>query len=141
MGKYDFLQAKFRELSAIETQLRNHFQGKPMSSRFSLDGQIIGAFAEQIIAEWYGLTLCNQKGYDATTSDGHKVEIKVRSGTLNAYHLRSSADDTILLYYRRIQGTDETPFNIVLQFNGTVRDFKDGKENCDLLKVIDKNKQ
>ncbi len=141
MGNYDFLQAKFRELSAIETQLRNHFEGRPLSSRFSLDGQIIGAFAEQIIAEWYGLTLCNQRGYDATTRDGRHVEIKVRSGTLNAYHLRHSADDTILLYFKRIQGTNEIPFNIELKFNGTVGDYRNRKESCDLLKVIDKNKQ
>ncbi len=141
MANYDFLQEKFKALSDIENQLRERFEGMPQSSRFSLDGQIIGAFAEQIIAEWYDLTLCNGVGYDATTGDGRHVEIKVRSGTLNRYHLRNSADDTILLYYRRIQGTPDVPFNIQEFFNGTVGDFRNRNANPNLLQKLDNPKQ
>jgi hypothetical protein len=85
MDFYTVLNDKFIELLKIEKELEGIVRQyrKETSSKFSLDGQIIGAFAEQIVALAYDLTVIpNKKGYDAETNDGtnRKVEIKVRSG-------------------------------------------------------------
>jgi len=107
-----------RSLYTIVNELENMFPGRP----FTPDGHMVGSLGECLVADAYGLKLLppSNKGYDAVTKSGIKVEIKATQAKSVAF--RSCPEHTIIIRILR-DGTFEECFNgpgelIWRQFDG-----------------------
>lgn len=82
------------------------FPGRP----FTPDGHMVGSLGECIVAEAYGLELMSpsNKGFDALSKDGKKVEIKTTQSKTIAF--RSCPDHTIIIRIFK-DGTFEECYN------------------------------
>jgi len=114
-------QDNVRNLYAIVNNLEEMFPGR----RFTPDGHMVGSLGECLVADAYGLELMqpSNKGYDAITKDGIKVEIKATQAQRVAF--RSCPEHTIIIRILR-DGTFEECFNgpgelIWRQFEGRSR--------------------
>lgn len=67
-----------QQLYSIVKKLERRFKGR----HFTLDGHLVGSIGEVMAEYHYGLKLAraSTKGYDATTRDGRRVEIKTTQG-------------------------------------------------------------
>ena len=103
-------QLKFKEnvrsLYAIVNKLETMFPGRP----FTPDGHMVGSLGECLVADRYDLELMppSNKGYDAVTKDGKKVEIKATQAKTIAF--RNYPEHTILIRIMK-DGTFEECFN------------------------------
>jgi hypothetical protein len=72
--KTTLIKSKIKRLYKIVTELEKDFPKR----KFTLDGHLVGSIGDVVVAEYYNLKLASQtqKGYDATTNRGRKVEIK-----------------------------------------------------------------
>jgi hypothetical protein len=84
---------------AASCALEKLFPGRP----FTPDGHMVGSIGEVIAATRYGLTLVppSTKGYDATTPDGRKVEIKATFGNRGVALRENHADLLVVLRLSR----------------------------------------
>ena len=82
------------------------FPGRP----FTPDGHMVGSLGECIVADAYGLELMppSNKGFDALSKDGKKVEIKATQSKRIAF--RSCPDHTIIIRIFK-DGTFEEYYN------------------------------
>lgn len=99
-------QESVHNLYKIVEELENMFPGRP----FTPDGHMVGSLGECLVADAYGLTLMDpsNKGYDAVTEDGRKVEIKATQSNRVAF--RSCPEYTIIIRINK-DGTFEECFN------------------------------
>jgi hypothetical protein len=95
-----------RDLYALVVDLESMFPGRP----FTPDGHMVGSLGECLVANAYGVTLMppSNKGYDAITKDGEKVEIKATQGKSVAF--RSCPEKAIVIRIMK-DGTFEECFN------------------------------
>jgi len=99
-------QNSVRRLYAIVNELESMFPGRP----FTPDGHMVGSLGECLVADAYGLKLMppSNKGYDAVTKNGKKVEIKATQGTKTAF--RGCPEHTIIIRILK-DGTFEECYN------------------------------
>lgn len=100
------LQRNVQELYRIVAKLENMFPGRP----FTPDGHLVGSLGECLVANAYGLELMppSNKGYDAVTDKGIKVEIKATQSKSVAF--RSCPEHTIIIQIKK-DGTFEEMYN------------------------------
>jgi hypothetical protein len=93
MKTIDDIPEIIQALYGIVAELQELFPGRP----FTPDGHLVGSLGEAIASHDYGLCLRppSTQGYDASTLDGKKVEIKITQGTREA--LRSQPDHLLVL--------------------------------------------
>ena len=90
-------QEKFRglvkDLYKIVSELESMFPGR----HFTPDGHMVGSLGECLVADAYGLELrtASNKGFDAISSSGVKVEIKATQSTRVAF--RSCPEHAIVI--------------------------------------------
>jgi hypothetical protein len=77
-GDIESIPALIGDLFRVVRALSAACPGRP----FTPDGHLVGSIGEVVAAYAYGLVLepCSTKGYDATTVDGQRVEIKLTGG-------------------------------------------------------------
>ena len=99
-------QALIRDLYGIVSQLEDMFPGR----HFTPDGHMVGSIGECLVADAYGLTLetASNKGFDAKTSAGRKVEIKATQG--KSVGFRHEPEHAIVIKINK-QGTFEEVYN------------------------------
>ena len=99
-------QRHVKNLYSIVADLEHMFPGRP----FTPDGHMVGSLGECLVADAYGLTLMppSNRGFDAVTEDGVKVEIKATQSSRVAF--RSCPDHTIVIRILK-NGTFEECFN------------------------------
>jgi len=105
MNHKDF-QKHVQSLYKIVDELEKMFPGRP----FTPDGHMVGSIAECLVAEAYDLKLMppSNKGFDAKTKNGKKVEIKATQARSVAF--RSCPEHTIIIKIFN-DGTFEECFN------------------------------
>lgn len=93
MIDHDKVQSLVKQLYNIVNELETLFEGR----HFTPDGHMVGSLGECLVADAYGLTLltASNKGYDALTQDGKKVEIKATQKDSVAF--RSKPEHTIVI--------------------------------------------
>ena len=86
-------QTLIKELYITVTELENMFPGR----HFTPDGHMVGSIGECLVADAYGLELmaASNKGYDAVTQSGKRVEIKATQSNSAAF--RSEPEHTIVI--------------------------------------------
>ena len=74
MINHEKLQYLVKQLYSVVNELETMFPGR----HFTPDGHLVGSLGECLVADAYGLELlaASNKGYDAITKEGLKVEIK-----------------------------------------------------------------
>lgn len=99
-------QLLVQQLYATVDQLESLFPGR----HFTPDGHMVGSIGECLVAEAYQLTLmtASNKGYDAVSQCGKRVEIKATQATSAAF--RSEPEHTIVIQIKR-DGTFDEIFN------------------------------
>lgn len=99
-------QKSVRGLYTIVNEFESMFPGRS----FTPDGHMVGSLGECLVADAYGLELMppSNKGYDAVTKHGKKVEIKATQGKAVAF--RSCPEHTIIIRIMK-DGTFEECFN------------------------------
>ena len=73
----DDLEKTIQELFRITRKLEERY--RQYEKKFTLDGHLIGSIGEVLVAEAYGLKLCDSNVnpvYDAKVEDGTEVQIK-----------------------------------------------------------------
>jgi len=100
-------QKKFQQLvqqlySTVD-QLESLFPGR----HFTPDGHLVGSIGECLVAEAYHLTLmsASNKGYDAVSQCGKRVEIKATQANSAAF--RSEPEHTIVIKIKPDGSFDE----------------------------------
>jgi len=98
-------------LYTASDRLETLFPGR----KFTLDGHLVGSIGEVLAAYMFDLSLLrgSNKGHDATTHDGRKVEVKMTQGYSVA--IRYEPDHLIVL--QRIKGSK---VNVVFNGPGTI---------------------
>lgn len=93
MIDHDKLQALVKQLYATVNELEIMFPNR----HFTPDGHLVGSLGECLVADAYGLSLLNasNKGYDALTKNGIKVEIKATQS--KSVSFRSEPEHTIVI--------------------------------------------
>lgn len=83
-GKF---QDIIKELYSTVDQLESMFPGR----HFTPDGHMVGSIGECLVADAYGLQLmtASNKGYDAISSSGKKIEIKTTQSKSVAFRSQS----------------------------------------------------
>lgn len=124
MTKINKYKDLFKQLCAIEKELSD------MSHKdFSLDGHLVGSFAEEIAAIVYDLELSessSEKHIDAKTRDGQRVQIKVRRKVNNVGftdNFLKEEDDLIVLIFQIDSESDD--LNLKEVYNGNLRKIKE----------------
>lgn len=99
-------QSLIRNLYSTVGELESMFPGR----HFTPDGHMVGSIGECLVADAYGLELmtASNKGYDAVTPTGVRVEIKATQAKSVAF--RSEPDHTIAIKILA-DGTFEEVFN------------------------------
>lgn len=100
------LQELVQNLYKIVDELEAMFPDR----QFTPDGLMVGNLGECLVADLYGLDLMppSNKGYDARTKEGKRVEIKATQSDTVAF--RSCPDHTIIIRILR-DGTCEECYN------------------------------
>lgn len=90
---HDELQRLVRGLYETVRKLENMFPGR----HFTPDGHMVGSLGECLVADAYGLELlvASNKGHDALTPLGRRVEIKATQGNTVAF--RSEPEHAIVI--------------------------------------------
>ena len=90
---HELFQMHVRNLYKIVKELEDMFPGRP----FTPDGHMVGSLGECLVADAYGLELMppSNKGFDAITKNGLKVEIKATQSKTVAF--RSCPEHTIII--------------------------------------------
>ena len=93
MINHEKLQTLVKQLYATVNELENMFP----SRHFTPDGHLVGSLGECLVADAYNLKLltASNKGYDAVTKDGLKVEIKATQS--KSVSFRSEPEHTIII--------------------------------------------
>jgi hypothetical protein len=124
MTKINKYRDLFKQLCAIEKELSDISR-----KNFSLDGHLVGSFAEEIAAIAYDLELSkssNEKHIDAKTRNGQKVQIKVRRKcqhiTFTDNFLKEQ-DDLIILIFHIDRKTNDLDLQEV--YNGSLGKIKE----------------
>jgi hypothetical protein len=124
MTKINRYRDLFKQLCAIEKELSD------MSHKnFSLDGHLVGSFAEEIAAIAYDLELSetsNEKHIDAKTRDGKNVQIKVRRKVKHVEftdNFLNEQNDLIVLIFHIDRGIDD--LNLQEVYNGNLGKIKE----------------
>jgi len=93
MVDHEKFQSLVKTIYATVNELEKIFPGR----HFTPDGHMVGSIGECLVADAYGLELmsASNKGYDAVTADGWKVEIKATQSKSVAF--RSCPDFTIII--------------------------------------------
>jgi hypothetical protein len=86
-------QTLVKQLYAIVNELEEMFPGR----HFTPDGHMVGSIGECLVADAYGLALktSSNRGYDAVTESGLKIEIKATQSNFVAF--RSEPQHTIII--------------------------------------------
>lgn len=86
-------QVLIKDLYATVNELESMFPGR----HFTPDGHMVGSIGECLVADAYGLELmaASNKGYDAVTKSGKRVEIKATQSDAAAF--RSEPEHTIVI--------------------------------------------
>lgn len=94
------------QLYSTVNELEAMFPGR----HFTPDGHLVGSLGECLVADAYGLKLktASNKGYDAITPNGLRVEIKATQS--NSVSFRSEPQHTIIIKIMR-DGTFEEIYN------------------------------
>jgi hypothetical protein len=134
MIDHNKLQALVKQLYDTVKKLEEMFPGR----HFTPDGHMVGSLGECLAANAYGLELkkASNKGYDAVTKSGLKVEIKATQSKSVAF--RSQPQHTIIIKIRP-DGTFEEIYNgpgglVWQQFKGKQRP-KNGQFLISLAKL------
>ncbi|WP_107852465.1 DUF6998 domain-containing protein [Oceanimonas marisflavi] len=100
------LQTLVKQLYATVNELEAMFPGR----HFTPDGHMVGSLGECLVADVYDLELmtASNKGHDAVTSSGLKVEIKATQSKTVAF--RSEPEHAIVIRLTR-DGTFEEIYN------------------------------
>ncbi|MFI0472204.1 DUF6998 domain-containing protein [Halomonas sp. HMF6819] len=106
MLDHDKFRALVTELYSTVKELEVMFPGR----HFTPDGHMVGSLGECLVADAYNLELktASNKGYDAVTETGLKVEIKATQSNTVAF--RSQPQHTIIIKILR-DGTFEEIYN------------------------------
>lgn len=99
-------QSLIKELYSTVSELEKMFPGR----HFTPDGHMVGSIGECLVADAYGLSLqtASNKGFDATSESGLKVEIKATQSNRVAF--RSCPEHAIIIKIDR-SGTFEEIYN------------------------------
>lgn len=115
---HQLFRKHIHDLYSLVNDLETMFPERP----FTPDGHMVGSIGECLVADAYGLKLMppSNKGYDAISRDGIKVEIKATQAKTVAF--RSCPEHTIIIRILR-NGDFEECYNgpgdlIWHQFNG-----------------------
>jgi len=86
-------QQLIKQLYSTVEELEAMFPGR----HFTPDGHMVGSIGECLVADAYGLVLetASNKGFDATSRDGKRVEIKATQAKSVAF--RSEPEHTIII--------------------------------------------
>lgn len=95
MINHDKLQILVKQLYATVSELETMFPGR----HFPLDGHLVGSLGECLVADAYGLNLlaASNKGYDAVTKNGIKVEIKATQTSTKSKKISLSSEHEHLI--------------------------------------------
>ena len=106
MIDHDKFRGLVKQLYATVNKLEAMFPGR----HFTPDGHMVGSLGECLVADAYNLELktASNKGYDAVTETGLKVEIKATQS--NSVGFRSQPQHTIIIKILR-DGTFEEVYN------------------------------
>ena len=90
---HDHFQSQVKNIYSAVRELEQMFPGRP----FTPDGHMVGSLGECLVADAYNLELMppSNKGYDAVTKEGKKVEIKATQSKSVAF--RSCPEHTIII--------------------------------------------
>ncbi len=93
MINHDKLQILVKQLYATVNELEAMFPGR----HFTPDGHLVGSLGECLVADAYALELlpASNKGHDAITQDGIKVEIKATQS--KSVSFRSEPEHAIII--------------------------------------------
>ena len=93
MINHEKLQHLVKQLYSVVNELEAMFPGR----HFTPDGHLVGSLGECLVADAYELELlaASNKGYDAITKDGLKVEIKATQSKSVAF--RSEPEHAIII--------------------------------------------
>ena len=93
MINHERLQTLVKQLYNTVNELENMFPGR----HFTPDGHLVGSLGECLVADAYDLKLlpASNKGYDAVTKNGLKVEIKATQS--KSISFRSEPEHTIII--------------------------------------------
>ena len=93
MINHEKLQYLVKQLYSVVNELETMFPGR----HFTPDGHLVGSLGECLVADAYGLELlaASNKGYDAITKEGLKVEIKATQSKSIAF--RCEAEHAIII--------------------------------------------
>lgn len=91
--EHDKLSSLVKDLYKIVSELETMFPGR----HFTPDGHMVGSLGECLVADAYGLELltASNKGFDAISSSGVKVEIKTTQSTRVSF--RSCPEHAIVI--------------------------------------------
>ncbi len=90
---HDKFQVLIKQLYATVRELETMFPGR----HFTPDGHMVGSIGECLVADAYGLELmtASNKGYDALSKSGLKIEIKATQSSSASF--RSEPEHTIVI--------------------------------------------
>nr|WP_067287226.1 hypothetical protein [Marinobacterium profundum] len=93
MINHDKFQSLVQQLYSTVKDLESMFPGR----HFTPDGHMVGSIGECLVADAYDLELmtASNKGYDAVSKSGKKVEIKATQS--NSVAFRSEPEHTIVI--------------------------------------------
>jgi hypothetical protein len=82
-----------KQLYSTVSELESMYQGR----HFTPDGHMVGSIGECLVADAYGLELmlASNKGFDAISTTGKKIEIKATQS--NSVAFRSEPEHTIVI--------------------------------------------
>jgi len=103
---HEHFQKQVKALYQIVKEFELMFPGRP----FTPDGHMVGSLGECLVADAYNLELMppSNKGYDALSKDGKKIEIKATQA--NSVAFRSCPEHTIIIKILK-DGTFEECYN------------------------------
>ena len=103
---HEHFQAQVQALYNIVKEFETMFPGRP----FTPDGHMVGSIGECLVADAYNLELMppSNKGFDALSKDGKKVEIKATQSKSVAF--RNCPEHTIIIKILK-NGTFEECYN------------------------------
>ncbi|WP_457665378.1 DUF6998 domain-containing protein [Thiolapillus sp.] len=103
---HEHFQEQVKNIYRAVKELESMFPDRP----FTPDGHMVGSLGECLVADAYQLELMppSNKGYDALTKEGRKVEIKATQAKSVAF--RSCPEHTIIIKINK-NGTFKEYFN------------------------------